>query len=132
VGKARFRRRRHDRRSSGERHPPPVVDSAILDPAATPTAVTDQMRAACLIGHGGPECIVVRPTPKPARKPGEAFVRIRAGGLNRVDLSLGMSGARLARAAALELKRQGGRYGLATMCVGVGQGVAMAIERVSL
>lgn len=93
MGKARFRRRRHDRRCSGERHPPPFVDSAILDPAATPTAVTDQMRAACLIGHGGPECIVVRPTPKPARKPGEAFVRIRAGGLNRVDLYMRDSGA---------------------------------------
>jgi 3-oxoadipyl-CoA thiolase len=43
---------------------------------------------------------------------------------------LGMSGARLAADAALELRRTGGRFGLATMCVGVGQGVAMALERV--
>ncbi len=43
---------------------------------------------------------------------------------------LGMSGARLAGAAALELKRRGGRYALATMCVGVGQGAALALERV--
>jgi hypothetical protein len=43
----------------------------------------------------------------------------------------GMSGARLAGAGAgaLELKRRGGRYALATMCVGVGQGAALAIER---
>ena len=41
-----------------------------------------------------------------------------------------MSGARLVGAAALELNRRGGRYALATMCVGVGQGVALALERV--
>jgi acetyl-CoA acetyltransferase len=41
-----------------------------------------------------------------------------------------MSGARLAGAAALELERRGGRRALASMCVGVGQGVALAIERV--
>jgi acetyl-CoA acetyltransferase len=39
-----------------------------------------------------------------------------------------MSGARIAGTAALELKRRGGRLALATMCVGVGQGVAMALE----
>jgi acetyl-CoA acetyltransferase len=41
-----------------------------------------------------------------------------------------MSGARLAADVALELRRTGGRRGLATMCVGVGQGVAMVLERV--
>jgi acetyl-CoA acetyltransferase len=41
-----------------------------------------------------------------------------------------MSGARLAGTTALELERRGVRYGLATMCVGVGQGVALALERV--
>jgi acetyl-CoA C-acetyltransferase len=41
-----------------------------------------------------------------------------------------MSGARLAGTAALELERNGGRYALATMCIGVGQGIAMVIERV--
>jgi 3-oxoadipyl-CoA thiolase len=43
---------------------------------------------------------------------------------------LGMSGARIASDVTFELARRGGRYGLATMCVGVGQGVAMAFERV--
>jgi 3-oxoadipyl-CoA thiolase len=43
---------------------------------------------------------------------------------------LGMSGARIATDVVQELGRRGGRYGLATMCVGVGQGVAMAVERV--
>ena len=52
------------------------------------------------------------------------------GGAIALGHPLGMTGARIAGAAALELRRRGGRYGLATMCVGVGQGVAMAIERV--
>jgi 3-oxoadipyl-CoA thiolase len=52
------------------------------------------------------------------------------GGAIALGHPLGMSGARIAGAVALELQRRGGRYGLATMCVGVGQGVALAIERV--
>ena len=52
------------------------------------------------------------------------------GGAIALGHPLGMSGARLAGAAALELKRRGGRYALATMCVGVGQGAAIALERV--
>jgi 3-oxoadipyl-CoA thiolase len=52
------------------------------------------------------------------------------GGAIALGHPLGMSGARIAGAAALELRRRGGRYALATMCVGVGQGVAMALERV--
>ncbi len=52
------------------------------------------------------------------------------GGAIALGHPLGMSGARLAGTVALELRRGGGRYGLATMCVGVGQGVAMAVERV--
>jgi 3-oxoadipyl-CoA thiolase len=52
------------------------------------------------------------------------------GGAIAFGHPLGMSGARIAADAARELKRQGGRYGLATMCVGVGQGVAIAVERV--
>ena len=51
------------------------------------------------------------------------------GGAIALGHPLGMSGARLAGTLALELRRRGGRYGLATMCVGVGQGVALAIER---
>jgi 3-oxoadipyl-CoA thiolase len=52
------------------------------------------------------------------------------GGAIALGHPLGMSGARLAGTAALELERTGGRYGLATMCIGVGQGIAMVIERV--
>jgi acetyl-CoA acyltransferase len=51
------------------------------------------------------------------------------GGAIALGHPLGMSGARIAGTAALELKRRGGRYGLATMCIGVGQGIAVAIER---
>jgi len=43
---------------------------------------------------------------------------------------LGMSGARRGPSAAYELQRRGGRYGLCTMCIGVGQGISMVIERV--
>ncbi len=52
------------------------------------------------------------------------------GGAIALGHPLGMSGARIAGAALRELDRRGGRYALATMCVGVGQGVAMAFERV--
>ncbi|MFL5077377.1 MAG: 3-oxoadipyl-CoA thiolase [Microvirga sp.] len=52
------------------------------------------------------------------------------GGAIALGQPLGMSGARIAGEAALELSRRGGKLGLATMCVGVGQGVALAIERV--
>jgi len=43
---------------------------------------------------------------------------------------LGMSGARLATTATYHLQRTGGRYALCTMCIGVGQGIALIIERV--
>jgi acetyl-CoA acetyltransferase len=43
---------------------------------------------------------------------------------------LGMSGARLATTAMWQLRRTGGRYALCMMCIGVGQGIAMIIERV--
>jgi 3-oxoadipyl-CoA thiolase len=52
------------------------------------------------------------------------------GGAIALGHPLGASGARLAGAAALELSRRAGRYALATMCVGVGQGAALALERV--
>ena len=51
------------------------------------------------------------------------------GGAIALGHPLGMSGARLLLTAAHELKETGGRYALATMCVGVGQGMAMIIER---
>jgi acetyl-CoA acetyltransferase len=43
---------------------------------------------------------------------------------------LGMSGARLVAAAMCRLQRTGGRFALCTVCIGVGQGIALAIERV--
>ncbi|MEL6233120.1 MAG: 3-oxoadipyl-CoA thiolase [Pseudomonadota bacterium] len=52
------------------------------------------------------------------------------GGAIALGHPLGMSGARLVLTAAYQLKRSGGRYALCTMCVGVGQGVAMVLERV--
>ena len=52
------------------------------------------------------------------------------GGAIAMGHPLGMSGARLVTTAAYELMRRGGRYALCTMCIGVGQGIAMVIERV--
>ena len=52
------------------------------------------------------------------------------GGAIALGHPLGMSGARITGTAALELQRTGGRRALATMCIGVGQGIAVALERV--
>jgi acetyl-CoA acetyltransferase len=52
------------------------------------------------------------------------------GGAIALGHPLGMSGARLAMTAAEELQRRGGRYALCAMCIGVGQGIALVIERV--
>ena len=52
------------------------------------------------------------------------------GGAIALGHPLGMSGARLVLTAARQLARTGGRYALCTMCVGVGQGTAMILERV--
>jgi acetyl-CoA acyltransferase len=52
------------------------------------------------------------------------------GGAIALGHPLGMSGARLATTAMYQLHRTGGRYALCTMCIGVGQGIAMVIERV--
>lgn len=52
------------------------------------------------------------------------------GGAIALGHPLGMSGARLALSASLELQRRNGRYALCTMCIGVGQGIAMILERV--
>ena len=53
----------------------------------------------------------------------------RNGGAIALGHPLGMSGARITGTAALELKLNGGRYSLSTMCIGVGQGIAIALER---
>jgi len=52
------------------------------------------------------------------------------GGAIALGHPLGMSGARLALTATEELQRSGGKRALATMCIGVGQGIALALERV--
>jgi acetyl-CoA acetyltransferase len=52
------------------------------------------------------------------------------GGAIALGHPLGMSGARLVTTAMYQLHRTGGRYALCTMCIGVGQGIAVIIERV--
>ena len=52
------------------------------------------------------------------------------GGAIALGHPLGLSGVRLALAASLELERRKGRYALCTMCIGVGQGIALILERV--
>jgi acetyl-CoA acyltransferase len=53
-----------------------------------------------------------------------------SGGAIALGHPLGASGARLATTAINQLERSGGRYALCTMCIGVGQGIAMVLERV--
>ena len=52
------------------------------------------------------------------------------GGAIALGHPLGASGARMATTLVRELRRSGGRYGVAAMCIGVGQGIAMLVERV--
>jgi acetyl-CoA acetyltransferase len=52
------------------------------------------------------------------------------GGAIALGHPLGMSGARLVTTATYQLHRTKGRYALCTMCIGVGQGIAMILERV--
>jgi acetyl-CoA acetyltransferase len=52
------------------------------------------------------------------------------GGAIAIGHPLGASGARILTTLAHELRRRQGRYGLATMCIGVGQGISTVIERV--
>jgi acetyl-CoA acetyltransferase len=57
-----------------------------------------------------------------------ALVNVNGGAI-AIGHPLGMSGARLVVSLLHELRRRGGRYGLATLCVGVGQGQAALFER---
>ena len=52
------------------------------------------------------------------------------GGAIAVGHPLGCSGARIALSAARQLQRSGGRYALVSLCIGVGQGMAVVLERV--
>ena len=52
------------------------------------------------------------------------------GGAIALGHPLGMSGARLVTTAMYQLQRSKGRYALSSMCIGVGQGIALVIERV--
>jgi acetyl-CoA C-acetyltransferase/3-oxo-5,6-didehydrosuberyl-CoA/3-oxoadipyl-CoA thiolase len=54
------------------------------------------------------------------------------GGAIALGHPLGASGARMATTLVRELRRSGGRYGIAAMCIGVGQGIAMLVERVEV
>lgn len=51
------------------------------------------------------------------------------GGAIALGHPLGMSGARLVTTALYQLEQTGGRYALCTMCIGVGQGIALVLER---
>ncbi len=51
------------------------------------------------------------------------------GGAIALGHPLGMSGARLVTTATYQLGNTGGRYALCTMCIGVGQGIALIVER---
>jgi len=51
------------------------------------------------------------------------------GGAIAIGHPLGASGARIMYTALRQLERTGGRYALATMCIGIGQGIAVVIER---
>ena len=53
------------------------------------------------------------------------------GGAIALGHPLGMSGARLVTTATRQLQRSGGRYALCTMCIGVGQGIAMILESIN-
>jgi acetyl-CoA C-acetyltransferase/3-oxo-5,6-didehydrosuberyl-CoA/3-oxoadipyl-CoA thiolase len=53
------------------------------------------------------------------------------GGAIALGHPLGCSGARIMTTLVHEMKRRGSRYGLATMCIGVGQGIATIVERVN-
>ncbi|MFQ6685413.1 3-oxoadipyl-CoA thiolase, partial [Bordetella pertussis] len=59
----------------------------------------------------------------------DARVNINGGAI-ALGHPLGASGARLVTTAINQLQRGGGRYALCTMCIGVGQGIALIIERV--
>ena len=52
------------------------------------------------------------------------------GGAIALGHPLGASGARLVTTALYQLQKGGGRYALCTMCIGVGQGIAVVIERI--
>jgi acetyl-CoA acyltransferase len=52
------------------------------------------------------------------------------GGAIAIGHPLGASGARLITTALIQLEQTGGRYALCTMCIGVGQGIAVILERV--
>jgi acetyl-CoA acetyltransferase len=52
------------------------------------------------------------------------------GGAIAIGHPLGASGARLVTTALYQLQRIGGRYALCTMCIGVGQGIALVVERI--
>ena len=79
-------------------------------------------RSVCLAGAGGTSRTWESPTMLRTSIPMEELLRWA--------ILLGASGARLVISAVRQLQRTGGRYALCTMCIGVGQGIAMILERV--
>src|SRR2546429_264224 len=86
-----------------------------------------------VLGKGGPVAVEKDEHPRPGTTlEGLSKLKpiVRDGGTIALGHPLGMSGARLALTAVHGLHRRGGKLALATMCVGVGQGVSLALERV--
>jgi acetyl-CoA acetyltransferase len=66
------------------------------------------------------------------RELGADLARVNVnGGAIALGHPLGASGARVVTTLVHELRRRGGRYGLATMCIGVGQGIATIVENLA-
>ena len=74
------------------------------------------------------QALAVHARPRACRR--RRRTSIPNGGAIALGHPLGASGARLVTTALYQLQRTGGRYALCTMCIGVGQGIALIIERV--
>lgn len=80
-----------------------------------------------------PQAFICDAVRTPFGRYGGALSRVRAddlGGAIALGHPLGASGARLVTMAVNRLHATGGRYALCTMCIGVGQGIAVVLERV--
>src|SRR5437899_1336471 len=92
-------------------------------------AIRSQQRAGAAIASGY-FAEEITPVSAPGGKDDADFVNPHGGAI-ALGHPLGMSGARLALTAVHGMEKRGGKLALATMCVGVGQGVAVAIEKIN-
>ena len=100
--------------------------------AFTVTPVCSPSRAALMTSRYGSELGItdwINPAKEPELGLDPAKVNVNGGAI-ALGHPLGMSGGRLITMLTHELCRTGGRYGLATMCIGVGQGIATIVERI--